>query len=458
MITVEWQVDFPVSQEKARDSVANYDRGPAPNNATLAIAQTALQLGAVPLATNKAKTSASARLGPSKLRAMFGLCLAACATGHADPRLAPLGTKGEEDRLRAMLPPEDDHWDAPHFPSQGFLLPNGLRVRVEVGSTNGTVGSVLTISTGSSGDPVGKEGLAHLVEHLVFHQPGSHPGVSQTDELVRLGARYNEETSADATTFYEFAPAAALASLCSVTSRRLADALGMVDNNAFLHEKAIVTSELFQRGESRVFGTIVGWMQAALFPSTPYARPVGGDAPALSRIALVDARDFAKAHYSPKNATLLLIGPPSLSDFAARVRRLLDPANAARPESNLAGVSPSEASELRWAMGPVPRVVRPPDSLAAAVPLPALWVVYKLPSLYGKDGALCRVLTGGAAARVRAHLLADADVENVELHVLPFANATIAAWEITLADSQRRTKLIACAAPPPQQTTPWRRL
>jgi zinc protease len=47
-------------------------------------------------------------------------------------------------------------------------LPSGMRVVVEKGSTRPLVAVVNVVDVGGTDDPPGKEGLAHLVEHLAF--------------------------------------------------------------------------------------------------------------------------------------------------------------------------------------------------------------------------------------------------------------------------------------------------
>src|SRR5215213_4372881 len=59
--------------------------------------------------------------------------------------------------------------DPSRYDVRQTLLASGLRVGVERAPTRGMVGVVLVVGAGSVDDPRGKEGLAHLVEHLTFH-------------------------------------------------------------------------------------------------------------------------------------------------------------------------------------------------------------------------------------------------------------------------------------------------
>jgi hypothetical protein len=47
-------------------------------------------------------------------------------------------------------------------------LPSGVRIVIEEDASKPIVGFVAVINVGTADDPPGKEGLAHLVEHLTF--------------------------------------------------------------------------------------------------------------------------------------------------------------------------------------------------------------------------------------------------------------------------------------------------
>ena len=47
-------------------------------------------------------------------------------------------------------------------------LPNGIRLDYKTAPDNNTIKATLTLNIGSRLDPPGKEGLAHMVEHMLF--------------------------------------------------------------------------------------------------------------------------------------------------------------------------------------------------------------------------------------------------------------------------------------------------
>ena len=81
----------------------------------------------------------------------------------------------------------------PLFNVHQEVLPSGLRLGVETGETRGMVAVVTVFGSGSSADPPDHEGLAHLVEHLVYHSHDKGRAAGER-RLIRLGARYNADT------------------------------------------------------------------------------------------------------------------------------------------------------------------------------------------------------------------------------------------------------------------------
>ena len=127
---------------------------------------------------------------------------------------AALGTSCSPSPIRGetgIRPFAFDLWDV-HCPS-------GLRVIVERAPESPVVGVTALVAVGGRQDPPGKEGLAHLVEHLAFrsHAPDEStvPG-----RLAAIGGAYNASTSLETTIYFEVAPAGNLPALAKIEGSR----------------------------------------------------------------------------------------------------------------------------------------------------------------------------------------------------------------------------------------------
>src|SRR5579863_5347956 len=182
---------------------------------------------------------------------------------------------------------------AVRYPAQQATLKSGLRTAYELAPQFGTAGFVLSVETGSSADPAGKEGLAHLLEHLVFQ--ARHGGdTTFWDQLHALGAgEFNAWTNWDSTSYYAFGPTQALDGLLSLYASILDDPLAGVDAAAFEHERHIVLDELRSRAENGTPSEAEGLLSASIFAAGhDYARPVIGTEASIAALTLDDAKAF----------------------------------------------------------------------------------------------------------------------------------------------------------------------
>src|SRR5579862_4400292 len=86
-------------------------------------------------------------------------------------------------------------------------LPNGLRVVLAPDGGLDDVSVVVRYAVGSADDPPGREGLAHLVEHMMFDGSKHVPKGEHGRLLEAAGAwGMNARTSPDATTYFETVP------------------------------------------------------------------------------------------------------------------------------------------------------------------------------------------------------------------------------------------------------------
>ncbi len=92
------------------------------------------------------------------------------------------------------------------FPYQRIFLNNGLEVIVHEDHSSKIAVFNLLYKVGSRFEQLGKTGLAHFFEHLMF---GSSANVPVFDrELERVGGSCNAFTSPDITNYYMTLPAA----------------------------------------------------------------------------------------------------------------------------------------------------------------------------------------------------------------------------------------------------------
>jgi len=264
-------------------------------------------------------------------------------------------------------------------------LPSGLRVVVEKDATRPLVAVVGVVDVGGADDPPGKEGLAHLVEHLTFRslQDQKHP---YNDLLEVAGAaRWNATTSWDLTTYYEVGSKDALDALLTLEVARLARPLLGVTPEVFEAERQIVKNELLQRDEQGFVTAVSTRLTAALFPpGHPNSRPVAGTEASIAALTLEDANAFVQKYYRPERMTFLLAGDLDPAALATSLPQRLPAEFRDAPASGPVAV--------RSRLPASPRAVEDPKSsrdlvrVKAPSDVPVVVVGWPLPSGYDKDG------------------------------------------------------------------------
>jgi zinc protease len=190
-----------------------------------------------------------------------------------------------------------------------FRLGSGLRVLVEEDHNTPLVVVTSVFGVGGTADPPGREGLAHLVEHLVFRSVPRQDKRALWDILKRTGATFNASTSADLTTYYAVAHRDRLPELLQLEAWRLLHTLDGVTEETFQTEREVVQNELRQRRETSIGNRTFDEVLVRLFPRAhPLGRPMAGTHESLAAITLDDARRFVAQHYRPEHCTVVVAG------------------------------------------------------------------------------------------------------------------------------------------------------
>lgn len=192
-------------------------------------------------------------------------------------------------------------------------LKSGLQLVVDAERTSPLAGATFIVNAGGAVDPPGKEGLAHLVEHLVFRsRHGDKPRVDS--RLNAIVADWNGGTAHDWVYYSLFAPNAEFDEALGLTFEMMIDPIVGISQTEFEHERSIVKAERGFRSEHFV-GAVEQLLNEAVFaPGSTAARSVGGTQQSLETLTLADVERFADRYYQPEQMTLYVALPPGRSE------------------------------------------------------------------------------------------------------------------------------------------------
>jgi zinc protease len=193
--------------------------------------------------------------------------------------------------------------------SHSARLANGLRVLVVEDHATNLVQLGIRLDVGAASDPIGKSGLAHLVEHLMFQVGHDEQGEARPvgADLSAVAIGFNAQTTWEATRYVTVARADQLERLLELEARRFASRCDTISPGTFEREREVVRNELrLHRGFGR---SEVDRLVRQIYPREhPYARGVGGNDFELSRLTPEDVCAFFAAHYRPDRMVVVLSG------------------------------------------------------------------------------------------------------------------------------------------------------
>jgi zinc protease len=317
-------------------------------------------------------------------------------------------------------------------------LPSGMRIIIEEDHSKPVVAVVAVINAGGAGDPPGKEGLAHLVEHLTFRAKpdGRLQRVSQLD--FAGASSWNGSTTHDLTTYMVIGPKEALRNLLVIEGGRLMGPLAGIDQHAFEMERDVVKNELADRDEHGQPSAVQGPLFEALYPEgNRYHRSVTGTPASVSGLSLADAQAFVQEHYVPTNVTLYVAGDLDLATIHQLFGQTLPEHFAVAPASG-AVKPPVRLSKDAPAVPPVP-VERSVPTIKASVARPMIYLAWSLPRSSDLDGTLERAIRSGIEA-FPIWGSRTSDVESIRATLVQGRDTSTLLCAVTLKEGRRPDK------------------
>jgi zinc protease len=193
-----------------------------------------------------------------------------------------------------------------------FALQNGMQVVVIPDHRAPVVTQMLWFRVGGVDDPPGYSGLAHFFEHMMFRGTKTTPGDEFSRTIARNGGEDNAFTTHDYTAFYEQIAKDRLPMAMALEADRMAN-LDLSDSNVST-ERNVVLEERRMRIDNDPQSLFMEQIEAALYLSHPYGRPVIGWPDEIRRIGRVEAQAFYQHHYAPNNAILVVAGDVTVDE------------------------------------------------------------------------------------------------------------------------------------------------
>jgi len=292
---------------------------------------------------------------------------------------------------------------APSLSIEKARLGNGLEVILHEDHRTPIVTVNVWYHVGSKDEAAGKNGFAHLFEHLMFQGSKHVPEDAYFRYLERVGATdVNGSTSNDRTNYHETVPKNRLSLALWLESDRMGFLLSHVDEATFLGQRDVVKNERRQNYENAPYGLVEQYIYERLYPAGhPYRLLTIGTPHDLDAAALEDVKSFFRTWYAPNNATLVVAGD-------------IDPAKTRELVEKYFGPIPSGSLPARAVPTGVTLEKEARLDVVAGVELPRVYLTWPTPPTFAPgDGELdlvAHVLSSGKTSRLYKKLVYDLQI------------------------------------------------
>jgi zinc protease len=227
-----------------------------------------------------------------------------------------------------------------------YILSNGMKVLlVEV--PKAPVATVqVWYKVGSRNEVMGRAGLSHMLEHMMFKGTARYPKGSFSRIVRKNGGIDNAFTGQDFTAYFENVAADRVGLALELEADRMQGLL--LDHNEFQTERDVVKEERRLRSEDDPQGALVEALFAHAFLSHPYHWPVIGWFADLDAMSLEDLQRHYDTFYSPNNATLVVVGDIKADSLLPTIKRLFEPIPRGPSPKQTLPPEPEQRGERRF--------------------------------------------------------------------------------------------------------------
>ncbi len=274
------------------------------------------------------------------------------------------------------------------------VLPNGLKVLLKEEHKAPVITFQIWYRVGSRNEKLGKSGMSHLLEHMMFKGTKKHGPKTFSRTVQRNGGNDNAFTSKDYTAYFENFASDRIAISLELEADRMQNLI--LDPKDFLFERDVVKEERRMRYEDDPVNTMTEQLMSVAFSAHPYQWPVIGWMADINSISRDDLYQHYRTFYTPNNATIVVVGDFTTSELLPQIEKYFGSIPRGPEVPAVGAIEPKHLGERRI-------VVK------KQAELPAVFAGYNVPTIKHADSpaleVLQGILAGGKSARLYRSLV-----------------------------------------------------
>ncbi len=184
-----------------------------------------------------------------------------------------------------------------------YTLPNGIRIFTKKLPHLFSVNIGIWVPGGSAMEPEGKEGLAHLLEHLFFKGTKTRTTRDIMEAIECKGGQINAFTTQEYTCFY----IKTLTEYLPLATEILSDILKNSTFDEIEKERNVILEEISLL-EDTPEDIILDLFHQFVWQKHPLSRPILGTARSIRKLTKKDITSFYRKVYSAHNVVITVVG------------------------------------------------------------------------------------------------------------------------------------------------------
>jgi len=224
-------------------------------------------------------------------------------------------------------------------------LQNGMLVLVLREPRAPLVSHQVWYRVGSRNEELGKTGISHFTEHLMFKGTENFKAKEFSRLVQKAGGNDNAFTGRDYTAYYQNGPATELKKYMEMEADRMRGL--KLDEKNFTTEKNVILEERRLRTEDDPISFLMEDMLAAAYKAHPYQWPVIGWQHDIESITRDDFLNYYHTYYAPNNATLVVVGDVDPKEVLAMAEKYYGSITAGPPPPPVTAKEPRQYGERR---------------------------------------------------------------------------------------------------------------
>ncbi|MEC4677051.1 MAG: pitrilysin family protein [Nitrospirota bacterium] len=270
-----------------------------------------------------------------------------------------------------------------------YTLDNGLKVLMLENHKAPTATFQVWYRVGSRDENIGKTGLSHLLEHMMFKGTEKYGPKTFSQSIKRAGGRDNAFTSREYTGYFQLIASDRIGLPIELEADRMQNLV--LTPQSVLSERDVVMEERRMRYEDDPRNLVFEEVMAAAFKSHPYRWPVIGWMSDLKGLDPRDLIEHYRRYYLPDNAVVIVVGDINPEEILADIRERFGEIPRGPGIRRIRQVDAGQSGERRVYVKKEAR-------------LPYILSAYKVPDISHEDAyaleVLGYILSGGKSSRL----------------------------------------------------------